>query len=684
MDANGAGSDVLSQARGLTSGAHPDQRGRSAPQWCPVDARAPRERFIASMMIDYKISDHWSDDEPAWVKSLVSSLDRRHGLSTVIPLTVLVEEVVEWVELASGIDAWRKVANRESLQLDLAESVQYLGPVLRNEVSKALKAFQAALDELVNSPARVLSQPPGIREDVAWGKVVRAAHELLLSLDSDAAVRASWDDLVGTAQNRTLENREYRPIAELLFDQLRRRRVDPQRVFDDLVDAMAFGRDPADSPLVQRSLPVDERTAKAREIACTPAEVEPVVVWLGYKGRIFSRLNAGRVSFLDAHWAVPNARPDGQPFEHKDELWELVEHGMLFKVAARVDEKSEVDFLVRVDLGVTAAAGAVTRATDVVNTILNVSIHNAGGLRPHLAQYGVLQSGREAGAGFLAVHGETGFPDDYYGAGITGDAIEAYGPRVAEALAREDLPRFLAAALEVQVTADHPFSRDMALRRPSEADISSVVPLGDRVVQHVAAYAGLDPVEVFNLLGKRWPHLRWLADIQRAVQICLFGGGQRDALRDELTREWYARTPPRPWILLVADRATDLLSLCRVESERAWVEAMFASVSDIVRYHSLHARYTAEAVVLEARRRRLRNALVHGNPASFAAVASVREYAEFLSSSALNSSLTAYIEGARPAVALAYETEESTAMRAGQDAASFWRAELAGKSPAAG
>lgn len=56
-------------------------------------------------MIDYNVSDHWSADDPDWLKSLVSSLDRHHGVSTVLPLTVVVEEVLEWLELASGVEA---------------------------------------------------------------------------------------------------------------------------------------------------------------------------------------------------------------------------------------------------------------------------------------------------------------------------------------------------------------------------------------------------------------------------------------------------------------------------------------------------------------------------------------------------------------------------------------------------
>ncbi|MET8146699.1 hypothetical protein ABZU32_40895 [Sphaerisporangium sp. NPDC005288] len=380
-----------------------------------------------------------------------------------------------------------------------------------------------------------------------------------------------------------------------------------------------------------------------------------------------------------AHWAVPNAEPEGQDFEHKAELWELVQGGYLFQVAKLVDEKSDVDFLVRVDLGETTAAGAFDRAVRIVNTILNISIHNSGGIRPHLAQHGLLCSGQAGSSSFMVSRRETGFPDDHYGAGITTKAIQEHGPRIALALAREELPRFLAAALEVRTTADYPFSRDMALRKPSEADVSSVIPLSDRVVQHVAAHAALAPNDLFHMLGERWAHARWLADVQRAVHMCLLGGGGQDELLNELRRVWFTNNPSRPWILFVADRSGDLLSLCRIESERAWIRRMFASVSDFAKYHALVEYYTAEGVVLEARRRRVRNALAHGNPAAFAVVESVREYAEFLSGSALNLAVESYVEGTEPTATLAKRTDEFTAMQAGQDAASYWRARLTAK-----
>ncbi|GAA3826684.1 hypothetical protein [Amycolatopsis tucumanensis] len=628
-------------------------------------------------MIDYNVSDHWSEDDPDWLKSLVSSLDRNHGASTVLPLTAIVKEIADWVELASGTDAWKKTANRDSLQWDLDESVGAISSSLRAHIARPLAAFQTAFANLTSSSPAILSQPPGTRVDAVWTEALSTARNLLNALDSDQAVRASWDGLVSTAQDRTLARREYRPIAELLFEQVRRQGLSAERMFRDLVSIVAYGRDSDEIPVGTKDTPLAERLAKARALVGTPAAVEPIVVWLGYQGRIHLHLSAGRVSFIDAHWAVPNAGPDGQDFEHKAELWELVQHGHVFKVAKLVNEESDVDFLVRVDLGDTTAAGAFARAVDIVNTILNVAIHNAGGIRPHLAQYGLIRSGKSDCFNFMVARRETGFPDDHYGARITADAIEKHGSRIAEALAREELPRFLAAAIEVQTTADRPFSRDMVLRKPSAADISSVIPLADRVVQHVAAHAAMNPNNLFSLLQERWPHARWLTDLQRAAGMCLLGGGRRDELLHELTVGWFSDRPKQPWILFLADRADDFISLCRLEHERAWIARMFASISDHAIYSIIIDEYTAESKVLEARRRRVRNALVHGNPASPTVVASVREYAEFLGGSALNLGLESYVEGTAPAAALAARTGEFTAMQGGQDAASYWRARIA-------
>lgn len=94
---------------------------------------------------------------------------------------------------------------------------------------------------------------------------------------------------------------------------------------------------------------------------------------------------------------------------------------------------------------------------------------------------------------------------------------------------------------------------------------------------------------------------------------------------------------------------------------------MVTSVSDYAKYRALIEYYTAEGALLEARRHRVRNALVHGNPAGFPIVESARGYADFLSGSALSHGLESYVEGTVPAAALAKRADEFTAMQAGQD-----------------
>ncbi|NDO90801.1 hypothetical protein [Cellulosimicrobium composti] len=629
------------------------------------------------MMIDYNLGDHWSPDDPDWIKSLTSSLDRGHGTSAVLPLTVIVSEIAAWVQLASGPDAWAPRPNRESLQRDLDESTGKVGPSLRTFIAAPLAAFESALSLLVSSPKSILQQSPGTRTDPAWADVSRTAADLLIALRTDEATRACWDDLVAVAQDQTLAGREYRPIAELLFEQIRARGLQASTVFGELVSIVAFGRDVGDVPLGVRDTPLDQRLARARSLVGTAATTEPTVVWLGYKGRIHQHLEAGRVSIYDAHWTVPNAEPGRFEFPHKAELWELVQDRHTFQVAKLVDEESDVDTLVRVDLGVTTPADAIERATEIIAAIWNISIHRTGGILPQLAQHAVLRSGKPASVGHYAVHKTTGFPNDTYGAGITTEAIQRHAPRIAEALAREELPSFLAAAIEVQTTADRPFSRDMALRPPSDADIRAVIPLSDRVVQHVAAHASMGPNDLFDLLGKRWAHVRWLTDLRVASGMCLVGGGHDDALRTELTRELYSTHPTQPWVLLLADRAVDFLSLCRLEHERTWVARMFASISDPVVYRALADTYAVEGEVLQARRRRVRNALEHGNPTNVAVVRSVREYAEFLGSTGLHLALESFVDGTEPAIELARRTGEFTAMASGRDAASYWRDRVA-------
>jgi hypothetical protein len=622
--------------------------------------------------------DHPTDGTPKLLRSLAGSLDRHYGASSVLPLTLVVDEIATWVAL-SGKNAWKSAPNRNSLRRDLDQSTAALGSSVRAVVAAHLTRFDVAFTRLAGGPKITLAQSPGMRTDVVWADTAATAGDLLAVLDSDDATGASWDDLVAAARDHSLVNRQHRPVADLLFDQLRRRGHDAEELFSTLASLLTLGPASEDDPSCHLDVPVVDRLTQARAIVSAPAPVEPVVVWLGYqRGRPAPRFDAGQVTFMDARWTVPNAGPDGQYFEHKAELWHLVQHGFHFQIREDDGKRWNVDLLVRVDLGETTTQDAAVRAADIVDTILSVAIHNVGGIRPLLTQHAVLRSGRRVASSFTVHPDATGFTDDAYGARITLEAVHRHGPQVADALSREALPRFLAAAIEAQTTADQPFSRDMAMRTPSDADIRSVVPLADRVVEHVAAYATIGPDKAFELLGQLWPHARWQSDLDLAVRLCTFGNGIKHG---RLLGAWYSASFSQPRPLFIADHAEDLLSICQIESERPWITRMLQSVSDAAIYGELIKEYTADGAVLEARRRRVRNGLVHGNPTNFEIVKSVREYATFLSSGALQLGIEAYVQQANAHAFLAWRSPDVIAMQSGQDAASYWRQWLAAQQP---
>ncbi len=138
-------------------------------------------------MIDYNVRDDWPPGEPRWMKSLVSSLYRRHGATTVLPLTTSVTAILDWVSLASGEDAWRKAANRKSLRSDLDQSVVALGPNIRAHLARPIALFQSAFFSLDLSKkdaagSIILAQAPGMRTDAAWTDVEASGRALLAVL----------------------------------------------------------------------------------------------------------------------------------------------------------------------------------------------------------------------------------------------------------------------------------------------------------------------------------------------------------------------------------------------------------------------------------------------------------------------------------------------------------------------
>lgn len=594
-------------------------------------------------MIDFKVRDDWPIDEPRWMKSLVSSLYRPHRPSACLPSTVIVEEILNWVTLASGQDAWKNRQNRQSLNADLEQSLKGLGPKIKSHLSGHIASFQAALTALDDSGNSVLTEPPGRRTNAAWTDVTATGQALLTESARNTALGACWEDLVDAAHNVSREDRQHQAISNLLFEQLTARRLDAKGVFGHLIQMLAYGQKPSSYGTENHLLTPEERLAAAKAILIAPAVEGEVVVWLGYSGgSIDHSVQAGAVTFMQASWFVPNANAIGQDFEHKEELSKIVNLGM-FRVAKTVSERSAADILARVDLGMTTAAGAASRAESIVNALLTISIDWSGGVRPVLSQTTILIDGDVI---LRSRRNTRSAPaEDSYGRSMTAESIRNFAPKLGNALARNELPPYLASAVETQTTAEAPYSRERMLQAPEEADMRAAVPLEDRVVQHVAAYAAIPANDLFGLLLKHWPAARWESDVDHAVSMCLLGGGPDWQRIEELQGEIYSTGPERPWLVVVADNERALLEGCRVESERVWIRRMLRSISDPRVYDGLIDDYRLELDVLRLRRSRTRNALVHGNPVEFRVVESVASIASFLGRESLRVGLESFITG---------------------------------------
>lgn len=627
-------------------------------------------------MIDYHVWDDWPDGDPTWLKALVSSLYRgERRTDTALPLGCAVQEILDWVELASGPEAWAKSANRESLIDDYHQSVYVIGTSLSTLLKPSTDALSSALSILnQNNKDKhgnvILQRPPGSRTDPAWMSVENACQNVLAELVTDAAVEASWGDLLYITQSSIFQRGEHRQAADVLFEQLRLRQCDAKQIFREIVNMLAYGRSVIDFPFTENTLSVADRLDAAEAIALTTPPEEEVVVWLGYVGGRVDYVVAGNVIFMDARWYGPNADADRHEFTGKAELAELRRRSM-FSVAERVDQLSDVDLMARVELGITPVSGAIERAEAMVDALLGLSVHWSGGARPFRTQSAMFHNG-QLGQSRRRPR-QKALTDDHHGIKLTRTAITEFAPALGAGLATRDLPRYLTAAVEMQTAADLPYGREQMFRTPLDTDIRGVIPLEDRVVQHVAAYAGCTPGELFKQITRQWPHSRWESDVHYATSLSLLGAGPNHTRILELRGQFYAPNAPKPWLVFVADNARELINLCRVESERNWVERLLCSVSDPVEYHALIKEYEAEAKIISGRRARVRNALVHGNPVSMEVVSTIADISSYSSSCALRVGLESFTTGDTVAAILDREQTEQDSLRAGASVADYLR-----------
>lgn len=624
------------------------------------------------MRYDHNVYLDWPDDEPVWIKSLVSTLDGRTWRSGVLPLNVCISEIIDWIELASGEDAWAKSQNRSSLILDLEQAVTSLGTITRQYLEPASRHLIKALKDLGKAGKAVVSTPPGLRNSREWVDLLSGAISLRDLSNSDQAVRAVWTDLVNLMRSGDAPRLEFQHFVDLLHAQQQQRRLDSDSVLREIVRLLI--QDPDDLlleyPGEERRSP-EERVRLAENTLLRQATTGEVVVWLGYRGIHLTDLaQSGRVTFMEAAWYIPNARPDAQDFSYKSELQQIVEKTSL-DYPEQIDQEPAVELLARVDLGPTAVVGAKERAMEIVDSILDINTYRSGGGRPFRTASFVLQDKNLVYMSWGAAQYD--LEENRLAQIMTGDALIKTSSSLHSAMETKTLPIYLKLALEAQIAADQPFSEGRTLRNVSGSEFRSQIPLEDRVVQHIAAEAKMPPDKLTSELVACWPAVHWKSEVRRAVGLALASTPENFKRCRELEDRLNATSATSPWLVFVAENQQEISDLCVVESHKSWVKRIFDSINDHDVYRDFIGEYSKEAEVLAQRRKRARNALVHGNPISYEALTSVAQFSSFISRYAMEMGLECFANQKDSRTSLDALLAHDNGFSQGISPADYWR-----------
>lgn len=576
-------------------------------------------------------------DDPAWLAGLAAVLSDPPRTSTILLLPELLSELDGWLR-HRRLEPWRPQL-RASLRDEVRWSVEHLG--------SSRSAFDGPLNDYLNAVEDALSDGPPTEAQrhaaLAAGEVVRAA------LITPASLRAFWQDLVTVART------EQRPhvvggatlalasALEVAGHDVTRLLTRVARVLGDDATAVAevevaLGRH--QSPIAWRVLrgqsacvSVEDRLELCELLIAAPPPRGRCIAWVAFKdAQMDTVLDAGPCTFLNAHWALGNAESEhGQDFLGRRELQDEFSR-------PRELEPDEHVVLVRVDVGSRSPAGALPAAQDLVAALTDTARLRSGGSR--WLPFGwemLLVDGRR-------VWSRTFAPDDVvarwprpYVLERTAEELAKSGNRLGAALARSPLPPDLAEAVRTATEA-------------TPAHLRSRVVLYDRVVELVAAYCRQESAdELLDLIAGSWPLSSWRADVLRAVESALDAGRWTEPdRREQLNAALKTSAPAGGYTLdlvATADRTGELLAMFA----SAWDARRSADVLDT--FHSVPAYLDyletsrLEATQLRARLRRVRNALVHGNPVQTKVIDTVTAFSEYLSDGALSEALDSFQDG---------------------------------------
>ena len=576
---------------------------------------------------------------PSWLNSLdlLLSRDVQHGEA--LPLEDLLEEIDGWLKVGRSHVQW--TLNRRSLAAEVEASCRLIGTSTRKAVGQPLCLARKAMRELVRQEAPTFAEQQ---------LVSRAFCDLRLAMTTGATLLAAWDDLLQEIRSQGASHVRAEQLTSILGSCLEMRGVESKSRFSEL--RRVFGASPIGPNRWPASAVEDRSEAEAEFLSKVEAILLPIpvpercVVWLQFE---FARLpdfvfQAGDMTFFEAPWALPNARDDpGQPFLFRDELRAVLqniddwwtdkgpEHPHSFVVA-------------RVDMGYRMTRGAITAGEEMVNLLLAAATVQTGGIR-----------WRRNGTACLVVDGagaatqwaapKTGSTTSYYGMDITTEVLGTTALEMAVTMSTRPLPEEIREAIRLMSEAGLERSYETAFGVTQSLHVRTAVGHRNHAFEHISAWGGYSERELEKEITTNWARSAWEHEMGSIINNAIRDRWDQPGVQT-LNSVLHPGGYGKPLLFPVAEtHEKELIDLLSTRIERERLRWLKKGMRNAAHYLKIARSYETEHTIALDRLRRVRNAVVHGNPATPAVVRSVSDVAIRRSNHALDLALEAFNEG---------------------------------------
>ena len=578
----------------------------------------------------------------SWQGNLELLLSSDRAFKPSLRLDECLREVDAWLLSGTSPAQWER--NARSISEELEDTCAQVGGRLRRVVNP----FMGAARREISTIARV-SNPSQLARSVAREKLQRFSLELA----SDGAIRAALGDLLDAAEGQTtledaqqlerslraciaVRSPEFEPDLRPIKSALGGSITGPH---SHRVDGFAHQYAAQSRAVIEKA--VEGILAVPRKGHC--------VVWIEYEFALVydAPLEMGDVTLYDSYMFIPQARKDdGIEFPHREELRQVLKTGVEWWPGDGATIQSDVHSdpnsyaVARVDLGVRAVRGASEAADIRMDLILALATANTGSTRwvPTGATV-ELVDGRVEGHSVGSARREPTV--SRYGMGLTAKQLPRIPRDLSVAISTRPIPYEITEAVRLISESGFESGYENTFGTTRSRHARTAVGLRNHAVEHIAAWGELSVSELDCGLSRSWAYLDWRAELGNTI-VYLFRRNWETAQVKTLLPKVYPYGFGTTKFERVHANAPEILAMCDVPMQKQRLKSLMSGLDSEAHFHRAERRFQ-QGIDLELKRlRRVRNALVHGNPVRTSTIDSVVSIAERRSSDALDLAIDAF------------------------------------------